>query len=299
MNATFALNLISAVVGKKVNVELDKDFLNLLDIAYSERIRGLERTALTMRFGQERLWSSAQIASQLGISKDYAKTLIDNGVSRAASCLNLNYFKDSPESQRNLCYYFYELLEPVFAYSQQIHERANQIHKFASFDLNENDPFSSESLPDIKKTAYYTILLDKFCTLDIANYPEEQLGCLCFLMAETERMRSSFLPCLINREINCAKAERAVPLKSWHARSFTATELEMDVRDVVEGDACADAFFDKHPKVKDFLAYEAAELAAKIGNDNVKIIQEALITLSNGVWKGYNQFWERYYSWDK
>ena len=45
-------------------------------------------------------------------------------------------------------------------------------------------------------------------------------------------------------------------------------------------------------------------IASRLGaywarRDNVKIIQEALITLSNGVWKGYNQFWERYYSWDK
>ena len=80
MNEIFAINLINAVVGKKVNVELDKDFLNLLDLSFSERMKGMERTVLRIRFGQDRIVGTPSIASQLGISKDRAKELIDSGI---------------------------------------------------------------------------------------------------------------------------------------------------------------------------------------------------------------------------
>ena len=300
MNEIFAINLINAVAGKKVNVELDKDFLNLLDLSFSERMKGMERTVLRIRFGQDRIVSTPSIASQLGISKDRAKELIDSGIKYAKSSLNLSYFCNDAETQRNLCEYFRELLEPVKAYCEQISLRTARLRKVTSFNLDENDPFSTGTVPDVKRTSYYVALIDRLCSEDIANCPAERLGCLCFLLAEAERMKSTYLPFLINREINCAKAERRAKLNSWHTHSFTPGELELKLATVGNlGELCSNAEFVSEMSVKDVLAYEAAELAPKIGNDKVKAIQKALIVLSSGIWKGWNEFWERYYSWEK
>lgn len=299
MNEIFAKNLINAVAGKKVDVELDKDFLNMLDIAFSERIKGLEKTVLMMRFGQETIVRTTAIASRIGISSKYAKELLDSGLRNAESGLSLSYFKNDADTQRNLCFYFAELIRPLNEFSQQILQRAGRVHKVASFDLNANDPYFSEFDPDIKKTSFYVALIERLCAIDIDNCPPERLGCLCVEMSEAERRMPSYIPCIINREINCARVERSANIRSWHAQSFGAIELELGLHELPGLGDLADLLATKNIfKVKDALAYEAAELAPQIGNPNVKMLEKALIDLSNGAWKGYNQYWERYYSWE-
>jgi|GEM_PF-2169038 len=291
MNEKFARNLINAVAGKKVDdIELDKDFLNMLDYAFSEKFYGVDRMILTYRFGQERIATTTMIARRFSISKDEAKSKIDSCVLRVGSMLNLNYFKYSVEDQRDMCFYFKDLLEPVFDYSKRIQDRANRIHETTSFDLNENDPFSNETLPDSKTTSYFIVLLDKLCSIDIENYPENKLGSLCVLMSVVNGLSTRHLKGLVNREINCARAERRSGLDSPRIGAFDSKLLDMDMKDIVGDDICNITFPEKISKLRGFLAYEPAELAQKIGADNVETIEKKLIAMS--AWKGFDGYWK-------
>lgn len=294
MNTIFALNLINAVAGKKVeNIELDKDFLNMLDYTFSDKFYGLDRMILVYRFGQERIATSTMIAKQFRMSKDEAKIKVDSCVARVGSILNLNYFKYDTKDQRNMCYYFRDLLEPVFSYSKQIQERANVIHESASFDLNENDPFSNEALPDSKTTSYFVVLLDKLCSIDIEAYPENKLGCLCVLMSMVNGLTTRHLKGLVNREINCARAERRAGLESPRFGAFSSEQLDMDMKDIIGDDIRNISLPEKISKLRNFLAYEPSELAQMTEVENVEIIEKKLIAMSNS-WKGYGDFWKKF-----
>jgi hypothetical protein len=189
-----------------------------------------------------------------------------------------------------MCFYFKDLLEPVFDYSKRIQDRANRIHETTSFDLNENDPFSNETLPDSKTTSYFIVLLDKLCSIDIENYPENKLGSLCVLMSVVNGLSTRHLKGLVNREINCARAERRSGLDSPRIGAFDSKLLDMDMKDIVGDDICNITFPEKISKLRGFLAYEPAELAQKIGADNVETIEKKLIAMS--AWKGFDGYWK-------
>lgn len=298
MNETMATNLIRAVVGKKISPSFDKNFLTIINAAFSKRLNGLERSVLILRCGSDRTVPITRIATQLRMKKEEAQKLLDGAIEKARNSMSLRYFEESVESQRNLCHYFRVLFEPVVKYNHSISERATNIRKSHSFDIDEGDPFSNINYPDYEHTSFYISFIKELYHIDLDSYPDDRIGSLCVVMSEIERNLSRYIPCLVNREINCARAERRFGIKGWHCYKFTTDELNTPLQQIPGLEELASRkYLERYQTVGDILSYEAAELAGKIPNEDIKKVEEQLKAFSNGIWGGWNQYWDSYYAW--
>ena len=227
--------------------------------------------------------------------------------------LKLSAFDE--DNLRSKCFECKQKLMPIIKYHKGICDRANAIRKELEkleekdnvsrpFDIDEHDPFTPGNAPlntsSSNSTMGYLVLIDNIEQIEIGRKPDNELGSIYFMLLEAYEKKSTYLPALVSREITAAETERKYSLISPHMYKFSSHEREMSVLDFLEKYQIRDISFNRRFKietVKDIISYEAAEFSSTMRNEDIERLQNALISLSNNVWKGWSTYWSKYYTW--
>ena len=227
--------------------------------------------------------------------------------------LKLSVFDE--DNLRSKCFECKHELMPIIKYHKSICNRANAIRRELEkleekdgvsrpFDIDEHDPFTPGNAPpdtsSSNSTMGYLMLIDNIEQIEISRKPDNELGSIYFMLLEAYEKKSTYLPALVSREITAAETERKYGLISPHMYKFSSHEREMNVLDFLEKYQIRDISFNRRFKietVKDIISYEAAEFSSTMRNEDIERLQNALINLSNNVWKGWSAYWSKYYTW--